>query len=516
MKNKGTKFFTENLLLKLLGLFLGFLLWLVLSNAQDPVITRSLSVSINYDESWLDANNYKAISKPSSVIITYEVRKSNASKVRTDDFTASVDLSNYLGGQINPAPEATTFIVDIEKRGAATYIEDWDYPKAQGRYVDVVVDTIKSEYYDVEIVTQGEMPDGYEVNTLYATPQRVVVTGPTSYFSTVASVKATVDMTQIVDENSTVQAPLHICDGNNRVITNSGLVLGVDSVSVAVGLRSSKTVAISVDSYSGEAAEGYACSSFNYAPKEVKVVGSKAALAKISTIQISKKEMDITGATENMEFVVPIEDYLSPDLTLAEGEPKEVVITCEIGKMEERTFLIEPKFFQFMWANENYTYEILNEYVEITLRALPEELDAFIETAGHLQGWINVSESMPSETSQYFGVRISIDEQYEVLNDIIVEVKITDKNAGETAEEQPLETEAEETETTAAAEEEETVQTTSAAEPTQMPATTPVPTTAPGTAGNPESSSGAETTVDPDTASHPETGGETPSVSGME
>lgn len=56
MKNKGQnqKLFLKNFPLKLLGFVLAVLLWLVLNNTQDPVITSSVSVPITYEEAvWL-------------------------------------------------------------------------------------------------------------------------------------------------------------------------------------------------------------------------------------------------------------------------------------------------------------------------------------------------------------------------------------------------------------------------------------------------------------------------------
>ena len=52
MKNKGQnqKLFLKNFPLKLLGFVLAVLLWIVLNNTQDPVITSSVSVPITYEE----------------------------------------------------------------------------------------------------------------------------------------------------------------------------------------------------------------------------------------------------------------------------------------------------------------------------------------------------------------------------------------------------------------------------------------------------------------------------------
>ena len=427
MESKIRQFLTENLLQKIIGLLLGVLLWLVLSNMQDPLISKTMSVPIVYDESWITDNNYIVTAKPGTVQITYRIRKSNISKVKSDDFTASVDLSEYIGSGIREAPEATKFNLVVQKKASASYIEDWEYPKTQSRYVEVVVDTIKSEMYPIEINAQGELADGFQMGDLLVNPVRVRVTGPTSSFANLTSVKAAVDLSKITEENASVTADLHLYDGNDRMISNTSLQLSQDTAEVTVGLLTSKQIGISVERYSGEPASGYVCSNFDYEPKTVTVTGSRAALANVSTIKIPKAGLDISGATESRSFVMNLEDYLASDLSLADGEPETVTITFDIEKLEQRTFLISTDTFQFIGTDDRYSYEIVSPTVEVVLSSFAEELDAFPTTGGHLQGTINVSGMEPDGSTSYVPVMISIDSQYSLVADIIVEIKITQK-----------------------------------------------------------------------------------------
>ena len=78
MKNKGQnqKLFLKNFPLKLLGFVLAVLLWIVLNNTQDPVITSSVSVPITYEEGGLAEKNMVAISKPNDITITVKLHRS--------------------------------------------------------------------------------------------------------------------------------------------------------------------------------------------------------------------------------------------------------------------------------------------------------------------------------------------------------------------------------------------------------------------------------------------------------
>ena len=242
MKNKGQnqKLFLKNFPLKLLGFVLAVLLWLVLNNTQDPVITSSVSVPITYEEGGLAEKNMVAISKPNAITIPVKLHRSRLRYLSADDFTVKADLTEVIG-DVKEAPEASKISIEITKASSATYIQSWEYPQSQG-YVKVVLDTLKSATYLVQFNTTKELPEGYQVGTLSSDPSRVTVSGPTSAFSNLAAVKANVDLSAITDGGS-VTAPLALYDGNNRTLSGSGLTISQSTVEVTVSLNQAKEIA---------------------------------------------------------------------------------------------------------------------------------------------------------------------------------------------------------------------------------------------------------------------------------
>ena len=99
MKNKGQnqKLFLKNFPLKLLGFVLAVLLWIVLNNTQDPVITSSVSVPITYEEGGLAEKNMVAISKPNAITIPVKLHRSRLRYLSADDFTVKADLTEVIG-----------------------------------------------------------------------------------------------------------------------------------------------------------------------------------------------------------------------------------------------------------------------------------------------------------------------------------------------------------------------------------------------------------------------------------
>lgn len=430
MKSKIKNLFTANLLFKLAGLILSILLWLILTNVQDPSITRTITVPIVYDETWLSEHGYIATYKPSSVTLQVQVRRSNSSRVSAGDFSANASMQEYLGGAINEAPRTTKINLVVTRASNATYIENWSFTRNQGSYVEVIIDTVKSGTYEVNFAVSGEMPEGYTAGDLASDPVRVRVTGPTSAFSNLAAVKAVVDLSRIdpSDNQSALECELHMYDGNDRMITNTDLAISQETVMVSVGLNQTKEIGISVASYYGEPAEGYGCSRFDYSPKIVEVTGTKAALAGVSTVSIPRALLDISGATESMSFAVGLDDYLPANVSLSEGEPPYVEITCEIEKLEEETFEISTDLFSFAGIEDYYDYEMVTKSVPVVISSFRTELDAFTPEAANLSGTVNVTGLQADPASRYVPVSLHIDPQYRPADDIMVEILISERD----------------------------------------------------------------------------------------
>ncbi len=433
MKNKSQKRFLTNIPLRLLGIVLAILLWLVLNNTQDPVITSSVTVPITYDESGLAEKNMVAISKPTSITIPVKLHRSRLRYLSANDFTVTADLTEVIG-DVNEAPETSKISIEIAKASSANYIQSWEYPQSQG-YVKVVLDTLKTATYLVQFNITKELPEGYQVGTLSSDPSRVTVSGPTSAFSNLAAVKANVDLSALTD-GSSITAPLALYDGNNRTLTGSGLTISQETVEVTVGLNQTKEISISIAGSSGTPADGYVVSKVDYTPKLLTISGSKTALANISTISIPSEELDITGASQNQTFEIAIDPYLPEGITLSEGQSGTISVTIELEQLQTKSFQVNVQQFELINTKEEYEYELIEPTLTVTLQALQGDLD--ILDPETLQGTIDVG---GLEAGEYINVPVTLtlDSAYTLTDDLIASVRIIDTTTTEASSESTTE-----------------------------------------------------------------------------
>ena len=408
-------------MIKLLGLFLGLLIWLLLSNRQDPLVETTVTCPIVYDDTGLEAKGLTALSRPSTVTIPVTIRKSRLRYLSAADFSVTADMSEVIG-EIKLSPDITKINLEISRVASAAYINQWEYPSAQS-YIRVVLDQLKTMSYMVLFTTYNNPPDGYQIGPLISSPKRVTVTGPTSAFANLVSVKASVDLSQLSDDNTSIEAPLGLYDGNSQLLAGGRLELSQNTVNVEAALNQIKEISVSISTYSGAPAEGYKVSKVDYSPKLISVSGSKTALANISTVSIPSTALRLSGQNETETFSLDISNYLPEGIMLAEGESGIVDVSFEFEELQTRTFVISTSGMSFINPREDCIYTIETPYTEITLSGFDEDLMNFEESMLSPRGTIDVAGMRPGEY-MVIPVTMELEQDYILEDEVTVSIKI--------------------------------------------------------------------------------------------
>ena len=372
MKNKLKKMLSTNIALKVVSLFLAFLLWLVVSNSQNAIQTKSVKVDINYtNEEALQDAGYIVTSRQTSIVITVEVRKNDYYKVTADNFVATADLSKHMGEDLS----SQLVKVQVETTGEEeNVIKNWNYPK-DGPWITVKMDELQTKEMEVELVQTGAVDNSYVLNKegLTMEPQTVTVSGPKSEFGSLTAVKAQVDLAQFSPENTEMTLPLALYDANNNVIESENLILDPSQVVVRAGVKQLKEVGITFEGVSGEPGAGYGYSQISCDTTTIALAGLKASLAEISSITIPKDALDITGATQTIERDIDITSYLPDGVEVYSNN----VITVEIviEKLETKTYQVPESQINWIGKLDQYGYHIASGEVSVELRAFEEDLD---------------------------------------------------------------------------------------------------------------------------------------------
>jgi len=337
MKEKLTK----NLGLKILSLFMAILLWIVILNVEDPVVTGEWNdiqvTKINENVLGQKDKVYDVISGD-TVDVTVKAKRSIIESLRPSDFQAIADLSEL--SIVNAVP----IVVTIPKYGEAVEI------KQNTLTMKVSLENLKTEQFRVDVVTKGTVPEGYYVKDKTSSPNIIQVSGAESVINKIKEVVVEVNVSN-KRESYEEEAIPKVYDKNGSLMDSSNLILNYESVMVSVNMLQTKTVPLIIN-LKGTPYNGYKYSDFEWQPKKVVIAGQPEELDKVKYIS---GEYNIDYKRTDIEEEVNITDFIKNDVILID-ENQSAVINIKIEKLD--------------------TKDISYKSNEIELRNLPEGLNA--------------------------------------------------------------------------------------------------------------------------------------------
>lgn len=169
----------NNFTFKILAILLAVLLWLYVTNQQNPLTEVTFSVP-------LDIKNIPAklvvSDKISSVTVRVMARKNLVDKTSSKDIYAYLNLQNTKIG-INKVPISVTVPKDIQLVSVSP---------VQG---DVNLTTVSSQQFTLKLQLANTLPQGYVMLTQQVTPTQVVISGPLDILEKVSKTVVEVDLT---------------------------------------------------------------------------------------------------------------------------------------------------------------------------------------------------------------------------------------------------------------------------------------------------------------------------------
>ena len=179
----------------------------------------------------------------------------------------------------------------------------------------------------------GTVREGYVIGELKANPEKVTIRGPKTVIDSINRVVAEVDVSGLSSDTE-VEARLVLYDANNNVIDQSLLAnnLGKEGLTVEVTLHQIKSVKVELDTSMVSAAEGYKISEISVEPQEVRISGSKSALARVTEISVPASALTAVNLTQRTERSIDISQYLPEDVALVDENADNVVVTISVEK----------------------------------------------------------------------------------------------------------------------------------------------------------------------------------------
>ena len=227
------------------SIFLSFVLWMVISVNQKPIIDRTFSnigVNINLENTFAGENKMEIIGDISDQKFTVLVMGQNHI---VTGLSAS-DISLYASAATVDSPGEYKLTVSASVTG-----EDYEVVSISPKTVKVTFDYIETKEFTVTalaegatavegLITEPAVVSGMESNT-------ITITGPRTVVNSIETVTAKTQVNKTLSASETFDADIILLDKDEKEISTENLQLSTEKVQITVPISKKKTVPVKVD-----------------------------------------------------------------------------------------------------------------------------------------------------------------------------------------------------------------------------------------------------------------------------
>ena len=355
--------------LLLISFLCAFLVWLGVVNVADPVMTDTVEVPVEIINSdVLTKNNltYAVVGK-STTTVQYEVKTTNAYRIRSSDFRAYADMTD-MWSVTGAIP------IKVEVLNHSEYLVSM--PVSRTGTIKIETEPLQRKTFTIGVMTTGMLEDGYQTGKVTLSPETLTVEGPESLIGQISSVGIEINLDGKNADWSDSEEPKFYDANKNSITISDRLISNCKSVDYTMEILKVKNLSLDFD-VTGEVAGGY------------RYTGVECGLASLNTITIPKEELDVSGARANIVKTIDLNDYLPEGVSLAGMDSSEITVTLTVEQLKEREYTVRISAASYVGADSSYSYRADPGTVTVRIRALQEELDSLQLTAEDLS--LNVS-----------------------------------------------------------------------------------------------------------------------------
>ena len=372
---------TNNLVLKISSLAVAFLVWIIVVNVSNPIVTRNISVPLNVVNANIitDAGKTYSLMGANSVTVSYEVRSRDQSRISASDFNASIDLGDMY--DITGAVPIAVEVVNNKDLiiGAVA---------SKPSIVRVSIEDLQRKEFTLTTKITGTPSDGFSVGEVKLDKTNVVVTGPVSVIGQISQIGVEIDVSGLdSDESGRAELKYFDANGNAFVISDSRVSKSFDNVGYSLVMLNGRTLALNFD-VGGTAAQGYKFTGAESTTKSIQVRGQPEVLEGLDSITVPASALSVEGATGDVSLTVDIKNFLPANVT-AVGDTK-VNVTLKVEALDKKSLTLTVNDLNIVGAKPGVATSIVPEKITVVVSGLSANLESV--TNADLKATLDVSE----------------------------------------------------------------------------------------------------------------------------
>ncbi len=403
MKNR----ITRNWGLKLVSFLFAVVLWVIVTNINDPVIPWRVSdvpVTIRNMELITERGQICEVLDGTDMIdsVVIYAPRSIIDSLSESNVVAIADVNDLTSLDTVPIKLSTN-----------KYNDKLESIKGNIDTVKLNIENKQIRSFPLKANVTGEVREGFMVGDVSTEQNLLRVSGPESVVSRITKAQAEVDVSGFTSNIGT-DADIRLYDADGVEVSSPNLERSMTKVRVNVEILEKKTVAINYIT-SGLPADGYRVTGeIESTRNSVVIAGRSKVVQGVNAISIPEGVIDVTGAREDVTALIDIKEFLPEGTVLAEEEFTGMVnVTVHVGQEIRRTVSRPVEDVRMVGIPAGFEAEITEpeDICSVALTGLEEDfaeinLDS-LEIQVNFAAWIS-DEEITEPESGYYRIPLSI------------------------------------------------------------------------------------------------------------
>lgn len=390
MKNK----WTQNWGLKIGSIVFAVLLWIIVTNIDDPVTDSSfydVQVRIINTELLKESNKVYEVLDGTDIIdrVTVRAPHSVLGRISTANIVATADINDLS------SLDTISIQLDINNISNASISSI----SLSSDIIKLKIENEKTKSVMISPTISGELPEGYMVGDISCTQNMIRITGPESLINSVISATADIDMNQFADVSQltgdiNTDVGVRLLDVEGIEVDSDRVIRNIEEVGVRIPILQIKEVPVEF-APTGVPMTGFQATGIEEISRgSLVVAGRSNAIKNFDNIVIPEGVLDITGLSESLIKTVDLAEYLPDGVRLATSDNSMATITIYIEPEVTRSVVVQEDRIRIVNIPEGFkgSFTGMDAYETVTLVGLRDNLDQI--RVADITGEIDIAELM--------------------------------------------------------------------------------------------------------------------------
>ncbi len=360
-------FFEHKLLVQILSVLTAILIWFIVLDNNNPMMTRNISVPISGNVEVLEEHNLRIVgtAAPFSVNLSIKGRQKSIAEITSNDFRVFLDY--------NKITTSGDIILNLDDP-VYTGTSNLKILSASPATVTLKLERITGVEFPVQASWTGKLPDGYTAVNVRIEPSTIVLEDKESLVNKVEKLVVSIDANAL-DKTSNLTRRVLVLDAGNQSIPQFD---GKSTVSVSFDLVRTLPVETKV---TGTPAADWFFTGYSIEPKEVQVLGKYDGLSTLSSVVASDIDLNSQEGSYSADLALKI-----PEGFTLYGKKPQVLAEVQMEKliMKELTVPVENILVTGL-DSTLYQLRYISTAVQVGIKGKAKEISGILPTAIQLK-----------------------------------------------------------------------------------------------------------------------------------